>query len=63
MRLTDGAKEGVHSHPASIVHVIEGGKVRNHFPDGSTTVVGGSATIGWACCNRSSRSQAVAMGS
>lgn len=35
--LPPGAKEGVHSHPASIVHVIEGGKVRNHFPDGSTT--------------------------
>lgn len=35
--LPPGAKEGTHSHPASIVHVIEGGTVRNHFPDGSTT--------------------------
>jgi quercetin dioxygenase-like cupin family protein len=34
--LPPGAKENLHSHPASIVHVIEGGTVRNHFPDGST---------------------------
>jgi beta-alanine degradation protein BauB len=32
-----GTKEKLHSHPQSIVHVVEGGKMRNHFPDGSTS--------------------------
>ena len=30
-----GTKEKLHSHPQSIVHVVEGGKMRNHFPDGT----------------------------
>lgn len=29
-----GTKEKLHHHPQSIVHVIEGGKMRNHFTDG-----------------------------
>lgn len=32
-----GAKEKPHSHPPSIVHVVEGGRMRNHFPDGGTS--------------------------
>ena len=32
--LPPGAQEQPHSHPASVFHVIEGGKVRNHLPDG-----------------------------
>lgn len=31
-----GTKENMHQHPQSIVHVIEGGKMRNHFADGKT---------------------------
>ena len=31
-----GAKENMHSHPASLIYVIAGGKARNHYPDGST---------------------------
>lgn len=31
-----GEKEAVHSHPASVFYVLEGGKVRNHAPDGTT---------------------------
>jgi len=34
--LKPGDKEKTHSHPASIVYVIEGGKVRNHATDGTT---------------------------
>jgi len=30
-----GEKEAVHSHPASVFYVLEGGKVRNHAPDGT----------------------------
>jgi quercetin dioxygenase-like cupin family protein len=30
-----GEKEKTHSHPAYVVYVIEGGKIRNHLPDGS----------------------------
>lgn len=45
--LPPGAKEKQHSHPRSIVHVIEGGRVRNHTPDGkvveSELVAGTSA--------------------
>ena len=33
--LKPGDKEALHSHPASIVYVIEGGKVRNHAADGT----------------------------
>ena len=33
--LKPGDKEALHSHPASIIYVIEGGKVRNHAADGS----------------------------
>ena len=34
--LQPGQKEQMHSHPASVVYVIDGGKVRNHAADGST---------------------------
>lgn len=33
--LKPGDKEALHSHPASIIYVIEGGKVRNHAADGT----------------------------
>lgn len=32
-----GEKENLHSHPASVIYIIEGGKIRNHAPDGATT--------------------------
>jgi quercetin dioxygenase-like cupin family protein len=32
-----GEKEAVHSHPATVVYVIEGGKLRNHAADGTVT--------------------------
>jgi quercetin dioxygenase-like cupin family protein len=32
-----GYKEKQHSHPASIVYVLSGGKARNHLPDGTTS--------------------------
>jgi quercetin dioxygenase-like cupin family protein len=35
--LRPGVKEQMHSHPASIVYVIKGGKVRSHTPDGKAT--------------------------
>jgi beta-alanine degradation protein BauB len=35
--LKPGEKEQMHSHPASLVYVIAGGKVRNHTADGKTT--------------------------
>jgi quercetin dioxygenase-like cupin family protein len=35
--LHPGDKENMHSHPASIVYVIAGGKVRSHTPDGKVT--------------------------
>jgi len=31
-----GDKTPMHSHPASVVYVVRGGKVRYTFPDGST---------------------------
>lgn len=34
--LKPGEKEKTHSHPAYVVYVIEGGKVRNHASDGTT---------------------------
>jgi len=36
-RLAPGQKEKMHSHPASVVYVLEGGKVRNHGADGKVT--------------------------
>jgi quercetin dioxygenase-like cupin family protein len=33
--LKPGEKENIHSHPAYVVYVLEGGKVRNHAADGS----------------------------
>jgi quercetin dioxygenase-like cupin family protein len=36
-KLPPGAKEKLHSHPAYVVYVIEGGKVRNHAADGATS--------------------------
>jgi quercetin dioxygenase-like cupin family protein len=35
--LKPGAKEAIHSHPAYVIYVIDGGKVRNHAADGKTT--------------------------
>lgn len=35
--LQPGDKEQLHSHPASVIHVIAGGKVRNHSADGKAT--------------------------
>jgi quercetin dioxygenase-like cupin family protein len=37
--LPPGWKEKQHSHPTSIVYVIVGGTVRNHLPDGTSSVV------------------------
>jgi quercetin dioxygenase-like cupin family protein len=34
--LKPGDKEQLHSHPASIIYVIDGGTVRNHASDGTT---------------------------
>ncbi len=34
--LTPGRKEQVHSHPACVIYVISGGKVRSHMADGSS---------------------------
>lgn len=35
--LTPGVKEQVHSHPAYVIYVLAGGKVRNYAADGKTT--------------------------
>jgi quercetin dioxygenase-like cupin family protein len=35
--LKPGQKEQLHSHPASLIYVIEGGKIRNHTSDGKVT--------------------------
>jgi len=35
--LKPGDKEQMHSHPACVIYVIAGGKVRNHAPDGTTS--------------------------
>jgi quercetin dioxygenase-like cupin family protein len=35
--LPPGVKEQVHSHPAYVIYVLAGGKVRNHAADGKTT--------------------------
>jgi quercetin dioxygenase-like cupin family protein len=34
-----GDKTPVHSHPASVVYVVKGGRVKYTMPDGSTKVV------------------------
>jgi quercetin dioxygenase-like cupin family protein len=33
--LKPGDKEQLHSHPAYVIYVIEGGRVRTHGPDGA----------------------------
>jgi quercetin dioxygenase-like cupin family protein len=35
--LPAGVKEQVHSHPAYVIYVLAGGKVRNYAADGKTT--------------------------
>jgi len=35
--LEPGVKEKMHSHPAYVIYVIAGGKVRNHSADGTVT--------------------------
>src|SRR3954462_13755615 len=35
--LPPGVKEQVHSHPAYVIYVVEGGKYRNYASDGKTT--------------------------
>ncbi|HEY6928066.1 MAG TPA: cupin domain-containing protein [Thermoanaerobaculia bacterium] len=37
--LKPGDKEKLHSHPAYVFYVIDGGKIRNHAADGKTTDV------------------------
>ena len=34
--IAPGQKENMHSHPAYVIYVIEGGKMRNHAADGKT---------------------------
>jgi beta-alanine degradation protein BauB len=34
--IAPGQKEEMHSHPAYVIYVIEGGKMRNHAADGKT---------------------------
>jgi quercetin dioxygenase-like cupin family protein len=35
--LPPGVKEALHSHPAYVIYVLEGGKYRNYAADGKTT--------------------------
>jgi beta-alanine degradation protein BauB len=35
--LEPGQRERLHSHPTTVVHVIAGGKVRNHAADGTVS--------------------------
>jgi quercetin dioxygenase-like cupin family protein len=35
--LQPGDKEAPHSHPAYVIYVLAGGRVRNHLPDGKTS--------------------------
>lgn len=35
--LPPGVREAVHSHPAYVVYVLEGGKIRNYAADGKIT--------------------------
>lgn len=37
--LQPGDKEQMHSHPASVVYVLAGGKVRNHSADGKISEI------------------------
>ena len=37
--LPPGVKEQVHSHPAYVIYVLAGGKVRNYAADGKTTEI------------------------
>jgi quercetin dioxygenase-like cupin family protein len=37
--LRPGDKEALHSHPASVYYVIDGGKMRNHKADGTVAEV------------------------
>jgi len=37
--LKPGEREKLHSHPACVMYVIEGGKVRSHAADGTTTEI------------------------
>lgn len=53
--LPPGAKENPHSHPAAVIHVIDGGQVRNHVGDqvSESTLVSGRTlyrepTVHWA---------------
>ena len=32
--IAPGVKEQMHSHPANVIYVIQGGKLRSHSPDG-----------------------------
>ena len=32
-----GEKERMHSHPANVIYVVAGGKLRSHAPDGKAT--------------------------
>jgi quercetin dioxygenase-like cupin family protein len=36
-KLPAGVKEAVHSHPAYVIYVLAGGKIRNYAADGKTT--------------------------
>ena len=36
-QLPAGAKEQVHSHPANVVYVLQGGRIRNYAADGKAT--------------------------
>ena len=35
--LPPGAREQMHSHPASIIYVLSGGQARSHTPDGKAS--------------------------
>jgi len=35
--LQPGDKEQMHSHPAAVIYVVSGGKMRNHLADGKTS--------------------------
>jgi quercetin dioxygenase-like cupin family protein len=35
--LKPGEKERLHHHPAYVIYVLQGGKTRNHLPDGSVS--------------------------
>lgn len=37
--LKPGDKEKVHSHPATVIYVIQGGKIRNYAADGTASEV------------------------